>query len=87
MSGSSLLTAFNFKRARLCVEGKSAKIHIAHCSHCNPRNKKTRTRFSEDAKYKCGMLKQTEKASVAFQYNCLLLITHKQCVRIQMSHL
>lgn len=38
----SLLTAFNLKGARLCVQGKSAEVHVAHCSHCNPTSKKTK---------------------------------------------
>lgn len=52
----SLLTAFDFKGARLCVQGKSAEVHVAHCSHCNPTNKKTKPKFSEAAKYKCKMI-------------------------------
>lgn len=80
--GTRLLTAFNFKRARLGVQGKPAEVHVAHRSHCNPKTKKTKSRFSEAAKYRCNIIKQTEKASASFQRNFLLLIIHGQCFGI-----
>lgn len=67
MFGARLLTAFNFKRAGLCVQGKSAEVHITHCGHGNPENKKKTSGFSKDAKHKCTMQKQTEKASASFR--------------------